>query len=252
MESKYILTAEIGDWIVNKSDLEKIWLLFKKRFSNSIEIKTVMKTGNGELTKKFLDFKSFDNYIQKNIIGLEKGLQQIEILGNQSLLNFVRWARLEVDFRFSETRFIINGEGNDKTKDWADGFLGEFKTLVTLFSFKSEDKFIQLFREKNLEKYKYKKFVVAMDYLGGSKTDAGNKEFTLLANKWWEKSSVQAIFLVGAIAGIVSLIIAVIMSLGGSQNLKVFYTIGFLLLFVGLVGFIYGRISVSRHIDRPL
>ncbi len=160
----YTLRERASDWIIKKEHIEKIFDLFKSRFSDSTPyIKIDFKLRNGTSSEKFYEFDKFDTFITKEILTQKREVENLVIYGSQSLKN--EWDKIawfDINFLISKAFFNIVIEGTNEFNDWADGFCNQMKDFFILF--KSSDEIVQVVKNKFLEKFKYCDSVIFLDY----------------------------------------------------------------------------------------
>jgi len=192
-------------WCVTKEDLYKIYSFFVDRFEDE-NIPIELQTGSGN-DKQYDNFKEFSEDVAK-LIEDKESIEEIGI-GHRTEDWGERKAKhiwIRINFDQPEASFHIIAEDRDGSyKDWVDGAYEEMRRIVRSFS-------VDLDFKKALSKKSTKNII--FDYYGTIRDEIKNEPLNKQNEKtpsevsrWWERTPIQIIMVLGAIAGIIALIL---------------------------------------------
>lgn len=210
MKYEYIRPElQISNWLVKTGDIKRLHDFFCERLQfKKVEINLETQSGDNRTYEDYPEFEKDVPRLEANK-EIVSAIRIIERFVDKD--DYLKYKQMWIDISFypqANTSFhVIAGDRNGKFKDWIAGTYEQMKKLKALFEI-SDEKFITTLRQEYSPivfdpKGKIEKKI--KDQIG-SKEKIALERILARKVKWWERSWVQVVFLMGALAGIVGLL----------------------------------------------
>lgn len=198
-------SVKINNWLVSKEDIKRVYdFICERLYLKKMEINLETESGNNRTYEDYSELEKDLPRLEVNKETVSK-IMMVERITNKN--NYLEFKQLWMDLGFGAypeaTFHVIAGDRNGKYKDWIAGTYEQMEKLKELFEVHDE-KIISMLKKE------YKPIIFDPDKKIASviKEKINSKEGkpTIINKKWWERTWVQLIFLLGAIAGIIGLL----------------------------------------------